>query len=112
MPALARRPVALRARRPVAVLARRPLGLLAAVAAGAAVALGVMLVSGGDASVVWVAVAGGAACACGLVVGSTARVLPAMVLAMLAAAALVLAVQGAEDDEPVPAFDSVETPRE
>ena len=101
------------ARRPVAVLTRRRLPLLAAVAAvaaGAAVALAVMLVSGGDASVVWVAIAGGAACACGLVVGSTARVLPAMVLAMLAAAALVLAVRGAEDEPPARSFDSVAAP--
>ena len=73
----------------------RPLGLLGAILAGAAVTLAVMAMAGTDPAV-WVAVAGASACACGVVVGSTARLLPAAVLAGVAAAALVLAVGGHE----------------
>jgi hypothetical protein len=81
-------------------LAPRPLPLLGALLAGAAVTLAV-IVAAGSGPVVWVAVAGAAACACGLIVGSTARVLPAAVLASVAAAALVLAVDGGEAAAPV-----------
>ena len=73
----------------------RPVGLLGALLAGAAVALAVMAAAGTDPAG-WVAVAGASACACGLVVGSTARLLPAAALAGVAAAALVLAVGGRE----------------
>ena len=48
------------------------------------------------------AVAGASACGCGLIVGTTARVIPAVALAGVAAAALVLAVDGAR--EPAPAM--------
>jgi hypothetical protein len=78
----------------------RPLALLCALLAGAAVALAVMAVAGADPAV-WVAVAGASACACGLVVGTTARVIPAVALAGVASAALVLAVDGRE---PAPTF--------
>ena len=71
----------------------RPFGLLGALLAGAAVALAVMAAAGTE-PVVWVAVAGASACACGLVVGTTARVVPAVALAGVAAAALVMAVDG------------------
>jgi hypothetical protein len=73
----------------------RPLGLLGALLAGAAVTLAVMAAAGTDPAV-WVAVAGGSACACGLIVGSSARLLPAAALAGVAAAALVLSVGGRE----------------
>ena len=73
----------------------RPFGLLGALLAGAAVTLAVMAAAGSDPAV-WVAVAGASACACGLVVGTTARVVPAVALAGVAAAALVLAVGGRE----------------
>jgi hypothetical protein len=76
----------------------RPLLVLASLCAGAVVALGVVAVAGGGGDLAWVAIAGGAACACGLVVGSTARIAPAAALAIVAAAALVLAV---EDGSPV-----------
>jgi hypothetical protein len=69
----------------------RPFALLGALAAGALVTLAVTAVAGSDPAV-WAAVAGAAACACGLVVGSTARVLPAALLAGVASAALVLSV--------------------
>ena len=78
----------------------RPLALLCALLAGAAVALAVMTAAGAD-PVVWVAVAGASACACGLVVGTTARVIPAVALAGVASTALVLAVAGRE---PAPTF--------
>jgi hypothetical protein len=77
----------------------RSFGLLGALFAGAAVALAVMAAAGSD-PVVWVAVAGASACACGLVVGTTARVVPAVALAGVAAAALVLAVDGYRASEP------------
>jgi len=77
----------------------RPFGLLGALLAGAAVALAVMAAAGTDPAV-WVAVAGASACACGLVVGTTARVVPAVALAGVAAAALVLAVDGYRDPAP------------
>ena len=77
----------------------RPFGLLGAILAGAAVALAVMAAAGTDPAV-WVAVAGASACACGLVVGATARVMPAVALAGVAAAALVLAVDGYRDPAP------------
>jgi pyruvate/2-oxoglutarate dehydrogenase complex dihydrolipoamide acyltransferase (E2) component len=69
----------------------RSFSLLGALLAGAAVTLAVMAAAGAEPAV-WVAVAGAAACACGLVVGATARVLPAAVLAGVASAALVLSV--------------------
>jgi hypothetical protein len=78
----------------------RPLALLCALLAGAALALAVMAAAGADPAV-WVAVAGASACACGLVVGTTARVIPAVALAGVASAALVLAVDGRE---PAPTF--------
>jgi hypothetical protein len=71
----------------------RALALLGALIAGSAVALGVMAATGSSPAI-WVAVAGASACACGVVVGSTARVLPAAALAGVAGAALVLAVGG------------------
>jgi len=71
----------------------RPLPVFASLVAGAVVALAVVAVAGGDSDFAWVAIAGGAACACGLVVGSTARIVPAAALAIVAAAALVLAVE-------------------
>jgi hypothetical protein len=77
----------------------RPFALLGALVAGALVAVAVTAVAGSDPAV-WVAVAGAAACACGLVVGSTARVLPAAVLAGVASAALVLSVGGDETRAP------------
>ena len=77
----------------------RPFGLLGALLAGAAVALAVMAAAGTDPAV-WVAVAGASACACGLVVGTTARVVPAVALAGVAAVALVLAVDGYRDPAP------------
>jgi hypothetical protein len=69
----------------------RPLALLGALIAGSAVTLAVMAAAG-SAPAIWVAVAGASACACGVVVGATARVVPAAVLAGVAGAALVLAV--------------------
>jgi hypothetical protein len=69
----------------------RPLALLGALILGSAVALGVMAAAG-TSPAIWVAIAGASACACGVVVGSTARVVPAAVLAGVAGAALVLAV--------------------
>ena len=75
----------------------RPFTLLGAVLAGAAVALAVMAAAGSDPGV-WVAVAGASACACGLVVATSARVVPAVALAGVAAAALVLAVDASGDD--------------
>ena len=77
----------------------RPLGLLGALLAGAVVTLAVMAAAG-TGPAVWVAVAGASACACGLVVGSTARFLPAAALAGVAAAALVLFVGGREREAP------------
>jgi hypothetical protein len=77
----------------------RVLALLSALFAGAVVALAVMAAAGADPAL-WVAVAGASACACGLVVGTTARVLPAIALAGLAAAALVLAVDGRRESAP------------
>jgi hypothetical protein len=77
--------------------APRPLPVLAALLAGAVVALLVVAAAGGGAELAWVAIAGGAACACGLVVGSTARVVPAALLAVVAAGALVLAVSERND---------------
>jgi hypothetical protein len=77
----------------------RPLGLLGALLAGAAVALAVMAAAGSGPAL-WVAVAGASACACGLVVGTTARVVPAVALAGVAAVALVLAVDGYRDPAP------------
>jgi hypothetical protein len=71
----------------------RPFSLLGALLAGSAVTLVVMAAAGTDPAV-WVGVAGASACACGRVVGTTARVLPAVAFAGLAAAALVLAVDG------------------
>jgi hypothetical protein len=71
----------------------RSFGLLGALFAGAAVALAVMAAAGSDPAA-WVAIAGASACACGLVVGTTARVVPAVALAGVAAVALVLAVDG------------------
>jgi hypothetical protein len=59
------------------------------------------MAAAGTEPVVWVAVAGASACACGLVVGTTARVVPAVALAGMASAALVLAVDGYR--EPAPA---------
>ena len=79
----------------------RPFALLGALFAGAALTLAVMAAAGADPAV-WVAVAGASACGCGLVVGTTARVIPAVALAGVAAAALVLAVDGAR--EPAPAM--------
>jgi hypothetical protein len=73
----------------------RSFTLLCALAAGAAVALAVMAAAGTDPAL-WVAVAGASACACGVIVGSTARVIPAVALAGVAAAALVLAVDSRE----------------
>lgn len=78
----------------------RPLALLGALIAGSAVTLGVMAVAGSSPAI-WVAVAGASACACGVVVGSTARVLPAAVLAGAAGAALVLAAGSGGDDAAV-----------
>lgn len=77
----------------------RVLALLGALLAGAAVALAVMAAAGTDPAV-WVAVAGASACACGLVVGTTARVIPAVALAGVASAALVLAVDGRRQSAP------------
>ena len=77
----------------------RPFGMLGALLAGAALTLAVMAAAGSDPAV-WVAVAGASACACGLVVGSTARVLPAAALAGVAATALVLAVSGSGEAAP------------
>jgi hypothetical protein len=74
------------------------LGMLGALA----LALAVAAIADDGGSWLWVAVAAGAACACGIVVGSSARVLPAMVLAIVAAAALVLAVEGRDDGSPEP----------
>jgi hypothetical protein len=81
-------------------LGTRPFGLLGALLAGAAVTLAVMAAAGSDPAA-WVAVAGASACACGLVVGSTARAMPTAALAGVAAAALVLAVDGSEGAAPV-----------
>jgi hypothetical protein len=92
----------------VPAVPRRPFALLVALAGAAALAVVVLAAAG---PVVWIAIAAAAACACGLVVGSTARVLPAMVLAVIAAAALVLAVQAANDDaDPARSFQSVKAP--
>ena len=91
----------------------RPFTLLGALLAGAAVALAVMAAVGSDPGV-WVAVAGGSACACGLVVASSARVVPAVALAGVAAAALVLAVDRSGDGVEVRPFVApavVEEPR-
>ena len=77
----------------------RPFALLGALFAGAGVTLALIAVVGGNLAV-WAAVAGGCACACGLVVGSTSRVLPAALLAGVASAALVVSV-GDERREPV-----------
>jgi hypothetical protein len=63
------------------------------------VALAVMAAAGSEPAL-WAAVAGGAACACGMVVGTTARVVPALALAGVAAAALVLAVDGYREQAP------------
>ena len=87
----------------------RPLGLLGALLAGAALTLAVMAAAGSDPAV-WVAVAGAAACACGLVVGATARVLPAAALAGVAAAALVLSVGGREVATPAPQVHALKAP--
>lgn len=81
-------------------LGTRPFALLGALLAGAAVTVAVMAAAGSDPAV-WVAVAGASACACGLVVGSTAQALPAAALAGVAAAALVLAVDGSGGAAPV-----------
>ena len=78
----------------------RPLGLLGALLAGAALTLAVMAAAAQRSGRVRVAVAGASACACGLVVGSTARVLPAAALAGVAATALVLAVGGSGEAAP------------
>ena len=77
----------------------RSFGLLGALPAGAAVALAVVAAAGSDPAM-WVAVAGGSACACGLVVGTTARIVPAVALAGVAAAALVLAIDGYREAAP------------
>jgi hypothetical protein len=77
----------------------RPLLVLASLCAGATVALGVVAVAGGGGDLAWVAIAGGAACACGLIVGSTARIVPAVALAIVAAASLVLAVEDGSPPE-------------
>jgi hypothetical protein len=74
----------------------RPIALLGALIAGSALTL-VVMAAAGSSPAIWVAVAGASACACGVVVGSTARVLPAAALAGVAGAALVLAV-GASGD--------------
>jgi hypothetical protein len=76
-------------------LGTRPFTLLGALVAGASVTLAVMAASGFGPAV-WVAVAGASACACGLVVASSARVVPAVALAGVSAAGLVLAVDGGE----------------
>jgi hypothetical protein len=80
----------------VRALAPRPLPVLAALAGGAVLALAVVALAGGGGELMWVAIAGGTACACGLVVGSTARIVPAAALAVVAAGALVLASLGAD----------------
>lgn len=77
----------------------RAFALLGALLAGAAVTLAVMAAAGTDPAV-WVAVAGASACACGLVVGTTERMVPAVALAGVAAAALVLAVDGYQAPAP------------
>jgi hypothetical protein len=81
-------------------LGTRPFALFGALLAGASVTVAVMAAAGSDPAV-WVAVAGASACACGLVVGSTAQALPAAALAGVAAAALVLAVEGGGGAAPV-----------
>jgi hypothetical protein len=81
-------------------LGTRPFTLLGALVAGASVTLAVMAASGFGPAV-WVAVAGASACACGLVVASSARVVPAVALAGVSAAGLVLAVDGGEAAAPV-----------
>ena len=75
-------------------LAPRPFALLAALVAGAALTCAVMTIAGASGPAGWVAVSGAAACACGAVVGSSARVLPGAALAGVAAVALVLASGG------------------
>jgi uncharacterized oligopeptide transporter (OPT) family protein len=90
----------------VSALPRRSLMLIAALVGGVVLAIAVAT---GASAIAWMVVAGTAAFASGLVVASTARVLPATVLAVLAAAALVVAVTG-QEDESARSFDSVEAP--
>jgi hypothetical protein len=89
----------------------RPLALLGALIFGSAVTLGVMAAAGSSPAV-WVAIAGASACACGVVVGSTARVVPAAVLASVAGAALVLAVGGPDRGSRVEVRQLVVAPAE
>jgi hypothetical protein len=77
----------------------RPFSLLGAQFAGAGVTLALLAAVGGDLAV-WAAVAGASACSCGLVVGSTSRVLPAALPAGVASAALVLSI-GVDPQTPV-----------
>ena len=66
-------------------------GLAVVVMIGALVPLVLVGLAGGTGSLGLVALAGGAACASGLMLGSTERLLPALALALIAAAALAAA---------------------
>jgi hypothetical protein len=82
----------------------RPLtlaGLAGVVLVGAVAPLALVSLAGGSGSAGWLVIAGGAACASGLALGSTQRLLPALALAVIAATALALAAAAAtgRDDE-------------
>ena len=95
----------------------RPLAvaeLAGVVVLGAVAPLAVVAVAGGSASPGWLALAGGAACASGLVLAATERLLPALALALVAAAALAAAVAAGESVErrPLLAVPAEDRPRE
>jgi hypothetical protein len=73
--------------------------LAGVVVLGAVAPLAVVAVAGGSASPGWLALAGGAAGASGLVLASTERLLPALALAVIAAAALAAAVASGDSVE-------------
>jgi hypothetical protein len=73
---------------------------------GALVPLGAVLIFGDGGPVGWVVVAGAAACASGLVLGLTQRLVPALPPAMVAAAALALAAVAATGDDGERAFET------
>jgi hypothetical protein len=79
----------------------RPLtlfGLAGVVVVGALAPVVVVSLAGGSGSAGWLALAGGAACVSGLLLGTTQRVMPAVALALLAAGALTIAAV-ADDDQ-------------
>jgi hypothetical protein len=67
------------------------------VVVGALVALAAVALADGDGPLGWVAVAGAAACASGLVFGMTQRAVPALALAAVAAAALTIAATAGDE---------------